>query len=82
MSKAKLIELIKASQEDVYDFFAETPTYEVQKILLEALQDQHNDTCRGCALKIHTDRPDEHHPILNLAQCSCLNYQDKDLDGL
>lgn len=82
MSKTKLIELIKASNFELKFWLEQTPIEEIRKTFRIALKEQHNDTCQGCALKIHTDMPDEHHPILNLAQCSCLNCQDKDLERL
>ena len=92
MSKAKLIELIKGNQEDVYDFFAETPTYEVQNILRQALKDQDRDTRHGCANAV--SKMDDHARIdtslgtsagvilKGKAHNSCINYQDKDLEGL
>ena len=91
MSKAKLIGLIKGSQEDVYDFFAETPTYEVQNILRLALKDQDRDTRHGCAISVsklsvrHLDHDGDFCvPLIRqkVAQQVCLNYQDKSLEGL
>ena len=82
MSKAELIELIKLDDYDLKDWLYTVGVDEAREIFIQAMKDVEQDTKNGCASKIHTDRPDDLHPILNLAQCSCLNYQDKDLAGL
>ena len=87
MSKARLIELLKMNDYDleyaIFDFILpDDGIREFRKLIFNALKDVEQDTKNGCALKIHTDQPGEHGPLLNMAQCSCLNYQDKDLAGL
>ena len=88
MSKAKLIELIKMDGLVFWNYFLGTPTHEVQQLLLQALKDVEQDTKWGCAEAISSHIVSSGGVILkdicltNMAQCSCLNYQDKDLVGL
>ena len=85
MSKAKLIELIKASDFDLTYWLAETPINEVRKVFAHAIKDVEKDTKEGCgkASKQFSEWYfDGLRGMVNKAQEACLNYQDKDLEEL
>ena len=88
MSKAKLIQLIKASDFDLTYWLVETPVDEVRETLRIALKEQDRDTRHGCAEVIDNMCPsiEETDSLIDShqAESRCINYKDKDkdLDGL
>lgn len=83
MSKAKLIELIKASDFDLTYWLAETPVDEVRETLRIALKEQDRDTRHGCAGDCESIVCGDHLKIIAISFAKiCTNYQDKDLMGV
>jgi len=81
MSKKKIIELIKMPDLCVREWAIRTPGKEIKEIFIQALKDQDLDTRHGCAEAVNTALIDG--GGLNIAaHAYCMNYQDKDLEGL
>lgn len=80
MSEANLIELINLDDYDLKEWLYNVGVDEAREIFIQAIKDVEQDTKHGCAVSIA--KIDGDNPVINLAQCVCLNYQDKDLAGL
>ena len=82
MSKAKLIKLIKANDDDLYEWLGNVDLDEAREVFIQALKDQDSDTRHGCAdaLILYTKTSGVVSKID--AHAACMTYQDKGLAGL
>ena len=82
MSNKKLIELIGMPKRHIEEFIRMTPAIELRKIFANALKETVDDTRHGCAKAVTCHGDKSPLEMLDYAHAACLNYQDKDLDGL
>ena len=83
MSKAKLIELIKMDDADLNFWLEDVSTKDARELFRQALKEQDRDTRHGCAEACENAITADHLCLIGSVFSEvCINYQNKDLEGL